>query len=268
MGWTDIHSHILPGFDDGAADEDEFLEMARSAASGGTSTVAATPHYDVERPGFDLADIPRAVSRCNRLLDRVGVDITLVPGVEVRINAGLFEMIERGAGLEALGLGRTRGYMLVDLPLQDMPVATPDILFRIGLAGFTPILAHPERNRYLVDHKQALDGLVQQDVLLQVDTGSITGIFGDETAAAARKLLARGYASVIASDAHSIRNRTPDFSEAVRMLGELSGEGAVEVLMDVNPARILQGKKELERLERPDQPDGSARKSWLRRFTR
>ena len=89
MTWTDIHSHILPGFDDGASSEQEFLEMARKAVEGGTSVMVATPHYDHESPAFELPEITEAVVSHNSLLQERNIPLRLVPGAEVRVNAGL-----------------------------------------------------------------------------------------------------------------------------------------------------------------------------------
>jgi protein-tyrosine phosphatase len=243
LSWTDIHSHILPGFDDGAESNEEFFQMARAAVRGGTSLMAATPHYDCEGPSFEPAEIAAAVAEHNLLLRDNGIPLVLVQGMEVRINAGLFDRVTGGGGLEGMRLGEAGRYMLVDLQLSDMPVATPDILFQVMLRGITPVLAHPERNRYLVEHPSVPRELVERGTVLQVNSGSLEGTYGRDARRAARLMLKEGIATLVASDSHGVRGRSPDMSVAVRLLDRLLGKGASELLMGVNPRKVLEGEE-------------------------
>jgi protein-tyrosine phosphatase len=241
LTWTDLHSHILPGFDDGASSDGEFLEMARVAVRGGTSLMAATPHYDLEDWRYDPGEVLSAVDQHNGILRELGIPLDLIPGVEVRINAGLFDAAKAGGGLEKLCLGGKGKYLLVDLPLMNIPVATPEILFQVQLSGITPILAHPERNSYLVDHPEIIRDLVERGVELQVSSGSLTGLFGRDARRTSRRLLEEGTARLVASDAHTSRGRNPDLSKAVRVLRGLLGKDAPRQLLEVNPGLILNG---------------------------
>ena len=243
MTWTDLHSHILPGFDDGASSDEEFLEMARVAVRGGTSLMAATPHYDSENPAFDTGEAAAAVDQHNGLLREKGIPLVLVPGVEVRINAGLFDLAKEGGGLEKLCLGVKGKYILVDLPLMNVPVATPDILFQIQLCGITPILAHPERNSYLVDHPSVIRNLVERGIEMQVNSGSLDGLFGKAARRTARRLLEEGAARLVASDAHNPRGRSPDLSKTAKALSGLLGKEAPHLLLEVNPGLVLGGEE-------------------------
>lgn len=240
MSWTDIHSHILPGFDDGASCEEESLEMARVAVRGGTAVMAATPHYDPETPGFEPAEVAVAVEKLGAALKREGIALALVPGVEVRVSAGLFDIAVGDAErLAALTLGGVGMCMLLDLPTGDMPASTPEILYRVRLAGIRTVLAHPERNRYLVEHHQAARDLAEQGVEMQVDSGSIEGVFGRQARRAARRLLKEGAASVVASDAHGTRRRSTDLSGAATALERLMGKDGSRLLLDQNPRSML-----------------------------
>lgn len=241
MHFVDLHSHILPGYDDGARDEADFIAMAEAAVRGGTAVMAATPHYDHDSPGLDPALIPAAVEGHARLLASRNIPLELVPGVEVRINAGLFKAAKDGGPLEVLGMGEGGSYMLVDLPLFDLPVATPEILFQVQLRGFTPILAHPERNRRLVDRPAVLRDLVDRGIVVQVNSGSLEGIYGKRARRMSRALVAEGVAGLVASDAHSPAGRGPDLSGAAGMIRRLAGEGAARVLLEENPRRVLNG---------------------------
>lgn len=246
MPWTDLHSHILPGFDDGAADDWRFLEMAQVAVKGGTGRMVATPHYDIEKPGFETQEVIDAVERYNELLNIQGLNLVLVPGVEIRINAGLYQMAKDECSLEAFVLGGKGKYVLVDLPLGNLPVPTPDILFQVQLCGVIPILAHPERNRYLVEHQSTLNELIERGVEVQVNSGSLEGIYGKSARRMARRLLKEGVARLVASDAHSPYNRSPDLSGAAKILRSILGNEAPRLLLEENPDRVLAGESMVE----------------------
>ena len=264
MTWTDLHSHILPGFDDGASSDEEFLEMARIAVEGGTSIMAATPHYDHESPAFKPRKAVTAVKEYNDLLKQLGVPLVLVPGMEVRVNAGLFDLAKAGS-LEELSLGGNGKYLLVELPLLDMPLATPDIMFQIQLCGMTPILAHPERHRHLVKNPSAIKSLVERGVEIQVNAGSLQGVFGESARSTARRLLKEDAARLVASDAHGLSGRSPDLAGAARALEKLLGEAAPCFFLEVNPGLVLEGR-ELTGATRGFAPgSGSRRKRAWRR---
>jgi protein-tyrosine phosphatase len=260
LPWTDLHSHILPGFDDGAADDWRFLEMAQVAVRGGTGRMAATPHYDIEKPAFEPQDVAAAVKRYNDLLNIQGLSLVLVPGVEIRINTGLYRMAKDEGSLQAFVLGGKGRYLLVDLPLGNLPVPTPDILFQIQLCGVVPILAHPERNRYLVEHPSALKELIERGVKIQVNSGSLEGIYGKSARRMARQLLKEGVARLVASDAHSPYYRSPDLSGAVKILHSILGKEAPRLLLQENPDRVLEGEDIIDVVE------SSARSSNKGRF--
>lgn len=262
MSRVDIHSHILSGFDDGASSDAESLEMARAAVKGGTSLMAATPHYDIENPAYELEHVSGEVARLNLLLIEEGIPLTLVPGLEVRISAGLHRLAMHSASgsaacgpgwrqepflpLQSLTLGGSGVFLLLDLPMGSMPIATPEILFQIRLSGFHPVLAHPERNRHLLDNPGLLSDFCEQGALLQVNSGSLTGIFGRETRREALRLVSSGTAHLVASDSHSVRARGPSLEAAASVIGKAAGRECARCLLEDNPARVLKGIYPLE----------------------
>lgn len=262
MDWIDIHSHILPGFDDGAANEEEFLAIAREAARRGTGTMVATPHYDLEKAAYGPSEPLESVEKQNRILARENIPLTLIPGMEIRINAGLSNITEKPDELRALTLGKKGKFMLVDLPMIDMPVATSDIFFKIQLCGITPILAHPERNRYLVEHPKALRSFIDQGVDLQLDSGSLTGLFGKTAQKYAISLLKDGLAKLIASDTHEAVGRGPDLTGAAGVIGDLFGKEAPELFLKINPGRILEGQRPLKAVDRKVKPKSGKSNIW------
>ncbi len=259
MPFTDLHSHILPGFDDGAGDAREFLEMAKVAVQGGTVKMAATPHYDLEKPGMQLEEVAVAVEDHFQLLLSQGISLTLVPGVEVRVNAGLFRLAKEKGVLDELSLGGAGKFILVDLPLFDLPVAIYDILFQVQLCGITPILAHPERNRRLVKHSEKIREMVDRGVEMQINSGSLEGIYGREARHVAHSLLSEGLARLVASDAHQPRGRSPSLSGAARIITRQMGEEASRILLDINPGKVLAGQSLVDAVDASTQRPKPAR---------
>jgi protein-tyrosine phosphatase len=256
LPYTDIHSHILPGFDDGASDESEFLEMAMVAVKGGTTVMAATPHYDLESPDMQPSEVASAVDDHIGIMRSRNIPLNLVPGVEVRINAGLYSLAkEEGEALRGLSLGASGKFMLVDLPLFNMPVATDDILFQIQLCGLTPILAHPERNRHLVKHATSIREMVDRGLEMQVNSGSLEGLNGKAAQRFAKTLLKEGLARLVASDAHKPRGRSPNLSGAAAIIQRQLGAEAARILLEINPSHVLAGQTPVnaveERVRRP-----------------
>ncbi len=241
MPFVDLHCHILPGVDDGAADEAEFLAMAQAALRGDTAVVVATPHWDLEERPAPWELIPPLVDEYRKKLESAGLGLELLPGVEVRLNAGLFRLAADGEAVRRLTLAGNGRYLLVDLPLTDIPVGTEETLFRLQLQGCTPVLAHPERNRRLAEDRALLRGLADRGVELQVNAGSLLGAYGRGARRVATSLLQEGLARLIASDAHHASGRDPDLSASWSRARELLGEGAADVLLRENPRAVLAG---------------------------
>lgn len=242
MTFLDLHSHILPGIDDGAADEDEFLAMAQVALQGGTVTMVATPHWDLDEMPTPGESVSALVEECRRKLESRGLGLELLPGVEVRLNAGLYRLAEDREAIWGLTLAGNGKYLLVDLPLSDVPLGAEETLFRLQLHGYIPVLAHPERNRLLVDDPARLRDLVDRGVELQVNSGSLLGNYGHAARRAAAALLREGLARLIASDAHHATERGPDLSAAWEMARYLVGLAAADALLRENPRAVLAGE--------------------------
>ena len=249
----DIHSHILPGLDDGAAEEGESLEMARIAVSDGVTTMIATPHYDHPHFGTDVARADAARARLIQLLERDGIPLRIEPGGEITLSAHTRDSL--GAGrLPLLAAGP---YFLLELS-DPPPPRFEHELFEMRLRGYHPILAHVERERTFQQSPELLHRLVSQGALCQVTAMSVTGRFGRRAERAARAFLERRLVHFIGSDAHGSGRRPPGLRAAVAIAASiLGGHEAAMALVDGNPAHVLRGD-ELE-VEPPRPP----RKGWF-----
>jgi len=138
----DLHSHILPGLDDGADDFDAALGIARTAVADGITAIAATPHVREDYPTTADA-MEGGVRQLRKALEREGIELELLPGGEVSL-----EQLDRLSHdeLRRFALAGNPNYLLVETPYWDWPVPFGEIVARVRSFGMNPVIAHPERN--------------------------------------------------------------------------------------------------------------------------
>jgi len=241
--FIDIHSHILPAIDDGAADAREALAMARMAVEDGAGTIIATPHQRGSFARNHGAEIRTRVTAFQQLLEQEHVALRILPGGETRIEPGDAEA-EIVAGVqsgELLTLGNQGRYFLMDLP-EQVYVPLDRLVAEVKSLGIIPILAHPERNREIVSRPEVLLPLVEAGCLLQVTAGSVLGEFGPVAQEIAERLILQGLVHLIASDGHHVHYRPPLLAAAIRRVGQLNGGVATASLFEGNAAAIIAGQ--------------------------
>ncbi|MBI3941535.1 MAG: tyrosine protein phosphatase [Chloroflexi bacterium] len=234
----DLHSHILPGFDDGPQELDESIAMATMAVAAGTSHLAATPHNTNWRAGNLQQEIHRRVATLQAELDARQVPLKLLVGVEVYL---LPELRQQIAAKQAYPLDNTR-YMLVELPFTTWPNYTEQMLFELQIMGYTPIIAHPERYTAVYENLERVVPLVERGMLLQLTSTSITGEMGSRAVEAARQLLDHNLAHLVASDAHNSTKRPPVLSQARLILEDWVGAERALQLVQTVPQAIIDNR--------------------------
>lgn len=240
---VDLHTHILPGFDDGARDLGEALAMACLAAEDGITCLLATPHWATGEYVPEKGEVLLAVDVINARLAEEEIPVKVLPGAEYRLEPGLPERFHKG---ELLTLGGTGRYLLVEFPATLIPPFAEDLLYALQLLGLTPVVAHPERSPALASNPGFLRALVGRGVLAQVTAASVTGEFGKEARRLALTFLQEGLAHFVASDAHSPEGRAPVLSPALREVERRLGKGTAEYLLE-NARRVVAGRGITER---------------------
>jgi protein-tyrosine phosphatase len=233
----DLHSHVLPNLDDGAKDLAEAVRMCHIAEQDGIKILAATPHFRPTVYDNNQENILPAVDRLQEEIDRKGISLRIVPGVDIRVSPEVIPFLEQNPRL--LFGGR---YALMEFPAQCIPPSIEDFFFRMRLKGFTPIITHPERNGDVQNDPKMLEAMVDKGALVQVTAMSLTGDFGDQVRATAFRLVKSGLAHVVASDAHSPRHRRPVLSKALRAVENLIGPERARMMVEEIPRKILQGE--------------------------
>lgn len=234
----DIHVHILPGFDDGASDIETALGMGEIAAAGGIHTIIATPHVITGISKHTVSDIITATEKLNMLLTQKGIPLKILPGAEYYLEP---DLPARYAAGEIITLNHSQ-YLLVELPAAQVPIYTTQVLYELQLQGITPVIAHPERNNGFISKPQLLGELIKMGNLSQITSGSIMGYFGRTIKKTALYFIRQGWGHVVASDAHSVINRTPDLLPAISELNKIGGESCSQILMFDNPLSIVEGR--------------------------
>lgn len=216
----DLHTHILPQIDDGAASWAEAYQMLEIAAKDGIKVLAATPHFLEGWFTPTPAEIKAGVERLNQYAQQQGLPIRVIPGMEVALCPDIPRLFQAN---RLLTLNDEGQYLLVELPANEVPIYTESLLFELQLMGITPVLAHPERNRVIADNPAWLLDQVKRGVLVQLTADSLLGRFGKNTRQISQELLRAGVVHGLGSDAHSSEHRTPTLKAATAKMTELLG---------------------------------------------
>jgi protein-tyrosine phosphatase len=232
----DIHCHILPCVDDGASDMSQALDMASCAVKEGIICIIATPHFIEDSFGETTKQrIHDELAVFKKTLIENNINLEVYGGCEVFISPGVPDLVKQGV---IFTLNGSR-YLLIELPMGSIPIYTEEVFYELELQGITPILAHPERKREVIHRPEILLPYLEKGVLLQVNSGSLTGFYGEKVAKTAWRLLEKGMVHVIATDAHNTRSRAPMVRKAYDMVANRMGQVKAEILFSVNPERIL-----------------------------
>lgn len=233
----DLHCHILAGVDDGAASEAESCMMAQLAVDSGVRTIAATPHFDPRRG--EERELGRVLKesfcRLERLLCAQEIPLELRSGMEVFSTTDTPRLLREGC---LLTLGGSR-YLLLEFGFDSSAAFAEHILEEVRAQGAVPVVAHPERYRFVQQRPELLYRWLERGCVLQVNKGSFFGRFGRRAARTAHWCLREGCLHLIASDAHSPYQRTPRLSDIHEYISETASQAAADLLLSQNPAHIL-----------------------------
>ncbi len=231
----DLHCHLLPGLDDGAPDLATSLTMARQAVDQGVTVIACTAHilpgvYHNRGP-----DIRSATRLLQDALNRKGIALQLETGADVHMAPNFIAGLRSG---ELLTLADSR-YVLVEPPHHVVPPQLEEFFFNLIVAGYVPILTHPERLSWVPSRYDTIKKLVQTGVWMQVTAGSFTGAFGRTALYWAVRLLDEGCVHLIASDAHDAERRPPDLALGRESVEKRVGAQEAQHLVFTRPMGVL-----------------------------
>ncbi len=236
----DLHTHILPGLDDGPSSMEEAVEMALAAYRDGTRAIAATSHNRDVVQRSSVSNAKALFKELKRELAARAVPLTLLFGMENHLEMDTPEQAARGA---ALPIEDTR-FILIELPFEIYPFHTEATLQKLLDMGLRPIVVHPERNEPIQRDIRRLADLVGMGVLVQITAGSLAGYFGETAREVSNELLRRGLAHVIASDGHAAQGkRAPLLSPGVELAARVVGERAARRMVEDIPQAIVEDRE-------------------------
>lgn len=241
----DLHTHILPDWDDGARHEAEARRMVEIAAEDGIEKIGLTPHvFRLTKYGDDLTELETkfdawlklwAKGKSGASQDQLKSEIHFIRGAEVYVRHDLPELLTSQPSLRING----RSYFFLELPAEYPVPGLKDLLFEVMLQGFTPIISHPERCAVFRERPELLYELVNMGVLAQVTAMSLEGEFGPSVEKAALNFLKYDLIHVIASDAHDGKWRVPRLSRAVERAAQIVGREKAEAMVSEVPEAII-----------------------------
>ena len=231
----DLHSHILPGIDDGAPTLEVSLEMARLAVADGIKTRACTPHI---YPGMYLNDaqgIQDARDVLQAELAAQGINLQLVIGADVHLVPDLLEGVRAGR-VPTLNGSR---YLLLEPSHHVAPPRFEESVFQLVAAGYTPVITHPERLTWIETHHDVFVAMIRQGAWMQITAGALTGAFGKRAKYWGERFIGEGHTHILATDAHSSTRRRPCLSEGLAVAERLLGKEEAARLVHERPQAIL-----------------------------
>ena len=238
---VDIHTHILPGIDDGARDWEDSYRMAAMAADSGVDTIVCSHHANIPRmyQNYNSRYLWDLFEEFEDRLYQGGFPLRIVRGMEIYCTEDVVEKIQRNM---LLPINRT-DYYLVEFGFYEPLRFMEDTLYVILSLGKVPIIAHPERYIGLQEQPEALYDWMRHGVLSQVNRGSLQGRFGPDPQLAAEQFMEHRLVTCIATDAHSPHSRTTDMRGIYQQLSEQYSPETADRLLDRNPRRIVEGKR-------------------------
>lgn len=236
MTMTDLHSHILPGVDDGAKDVAMSLELLRREYKDQVTQIALTPHFNFERQGIKafLRNRNNAARRLGAAFQAAGLGQRMKLGAEVFYSSQIAETDMRPLCLTGTSL------LLVEFPPAYYPQGAADVLYQLIRQGIVPLIAHVERYAFVRSNPNLLCELIDAGAYTQMNAGSL--VMHQKSRKLFLRMIRHGMIHVLATDAHSVKKRPPMLGEAMALVTEKCGE-KVAHRMARNAAALFKGAR-------------------------
>lgn len=232
----DIHCHIMPNIDDGSRSLEDSVKQLRDMADGGIESVFLTSHYFKGHYEYTRDQYNKRFDELSAELKHQNVSIELIPGFEVFLQHGILEDIT----IHSLTMGDS-SYVLVETELNGLPEDFYANIYCLLRKGYKPILAHAERYVSLMNRPEKIDTLIDRNLYVQVNTGSLTGQYGNTVMRAAWKMLDNGWVHFLGSDDH-VRSQFGGYLEAIDKIQSTYDPYTATLLSSSNPAKIVRNE--------------------------
>lgn len=235
----DIHSHILPGLDDGSEDMDESIKMLRLARRQGITQVVATPHYS---HGFQNTNHDQIRRLCREVQEtarrRLNTEIRIWPGQEIMYDGDVLDLLAKGSILTIADSRYVLTEFLPSAPYSYIHGAVREL----SLEGYIPILAHAERYTCLRE-KNRPDEIRDQGAYMQINFRRVGGKWYDSTTRWCREMLRRRKIDFLGTDMHNMRERRPETGAALEWMQKNLSRGYRSKILYRNQQKVLADEK-------------------------
>ena len=238
----DIHSHILPGIDDGAGTLVEALDMLRMASDQGVTTQVLTPHIHPGRYNNTKANIEQKFLTFCEQVDKENLPIKLLLGAECHIGPEIMQLVAQDA-IPWLGEYQGKRTLLLEFPRTNIPFGSDNLVRWLLAKNYLPIIVHPERNRTFITHPEKLQVFIDLGCPIQITSCSLTGRFGEDVQKFSEQLLIDEKVSAIASDCHNLKGRKPDLLAGFEHAKSIIGEQQASTLVNLIPNTLINKNK-------------------------
>lgn len=206
--------------------------MAKIAACDGITKIVATPH--IKNTLHPVSSIRNSIAQLNKRLVGLNIPLEIIQGADVNAMLDI-------ALLKGYTINNTQ-YILVEFPHTHLPNSMREVLFKMMVQGYRPIITHPERNGSVLKDPRVLFELINGGVLAQITADSIAGTFGVDIQECSRYLLKKNMIRFIATDAHSSHHRKPILSQGLKAAEKIIGKEKAFKLVTVNPEAVVKGR--------------------------
>ncbi len=227
----DFHSHILPNIDDGSRSLNETIHILKEAKKAGFTKIISTSHYI---DGYYEANQEERTKLLNEVKENFqGMELYL--GNEIYITNQMTELISEK---KASTINNSK-YVLFELPMNTKAMDVKEVVFRLMEKGYVPIIAHPERYKYVKEDIEYVRELADMGVLFQSNYGSSIGMYGKKAQKTQKKLLQEGLIQFFGTDVHTVEHVYTKMPKILKKLRKIISEEELEQLSTVNPQKVL-----------------------------
>jgi protein-tyrosine phosphatase len=234
--FIDIHTHILPGVDDGSQSMEETIKMLQIAQQEQIETIIATPHYIPGGRNLPVHILMQRLEEVQAEAVKVNPNMKLFLGNEIYYSNSVIEDLKTG---KALTLANSR-YTLVEFSTKDTDQHIYRSLSGLIRAGYIPILAHVERYRCFYKKEYLIHDLIEAGCYIQMNSRSLVGGVLDREAAYHRRLVEQGLVHLLGSDCHDDKVRVPYMTKSVQLIAKKCDESLVNKILFTNPFKVLE----------------------------
>ena len=232
---VDIHSHLIPNVDDGSKSVEETFMLIKEADRAGITDIILTPHYIVNSYEQNANTLILLKDKLQQILDKDKINVKLHIGMEVYITDNLIDLLKQN---KLLTLANSK-YLLMELPLNTHVQYEDIIIFKLIENNIIPIIAHPERYKFIQENPDKVEELIESGCLMQSNIGSILGIYGNHAKQTFKYLLKKDLIHFLGTDTHRKDTIYPLLKKATKKIEKIIGKEKTEKLIKINPQKIL-----------------------------